>query len=119
MRFLETLKDFHGLHVLQRNSRYFVYLDSPEAIQRFKALGRLCLLMASRRSQEQWRSGDDLWPHSFHAKFMDFAMQYLRTPFILDAFLVGCGLLCLGFRGAKNSSRTNNADVDDPERFNF
>ena len=46
-------------------------------------------------------------------------MQNMRTSFILDAFLVGCDLLGLGFRGAKNSSRTNNADVDDPECFNF
>ena len=120
MRFLETpLIDLHGLHVLQRYKGFLVYLDTSEAIQGFKALGRLCLSIASRRSQEQWRSGDDLWPHSFHAKFVDFAMQYLRASFILDAFLAGCDLVCLGFRDAKNSSRTYNADVDDPESFNF
>ena len=60
MRFLETLlKDFHGLHELQRNRGYLVYLDTSEAIQGFKALGRFIIFLSCL-----WLSSDTI---QFHA----------------------------------------------------
>ena len=38
-----TWRRLHGLHELQRNRGYLVYLDTSEAIQGFKALGRFII----------------------------------------------------------------------------